>query len=91
MQSSKDEVVAGSRMTREALDNTDYALSRAAEMIITPLSAVIAMVDVHWRRDKKDGSLFQEGAEILTVVKTPEGWRINGNLQRALSHYGKRF
>jgi hypothetical protein len=88
---SIEDVVTVSRTTRDGLDNSDYALSRAAEMIITPLSATSAMVDVHWRRDKKDGSLLQEGAEILTLLKTPAGWRINSVIGRALSHYGKRF
>lgn len=88
---SVEEVVAGMRNTRAGLEGTDYAVSRAAEMIITPTSANSAMVDIHWRRDRKDGSLFQEGAEILTVVKTPSGWKINGNLARALTHYRKVF
>ena len=86
-----DEVVKVSQTTRDGLDKTDYALSRAAEMIITPLSATTAMVDVHWRRDNKDGSLLGEGAEIITVTRTSAGWRINGVLGHSLSQFGQRF
>ncbi len=86
-----DDVVMGYQQARQNLEGTEYAVSRAAEMIITPLSSTAAHVDVHWRRDKKDGSLFQEGAEILTVVKTAAGWKINGNLGRSLSQYRKVF
>lgn len=88
---SLDDVVAGYRMARAGLERTEYVLSRAVSMTITPTSANTALVDLHWRRDKKDGSVFQEGAEILTVVRTSTGWKINGNFGRALSHYGKRF
>jgi hypothetical protein len=88
---SLDEVVTGMRDARQALEGSAYAVSRVAEMIITPTSANSAMVDLHWRRDKADGSVFQEGAEILTVVRTPTGWKVNGNLGRALSHYRKTF
>lgn len=86
-----EEVVTRSKTTREGLEGTTYGVSRVERMTITPLSSSTALADVHWRRDKKDGSLFGEGAEILTVVKTPAGWRINGNMPRALSHYGKVF
>jgi hypothetical protein len=88
---SVDEVVTGMRDARQALEGSAYAVSRVAAMIITPTSANSAMVDVHWRRDRADGSVFQEGAEILTVVKTPSGWKVNGNIGRALSHYRKTF
>ncbi len=86
-----EEASAGLRRTRDGLASTDYAVSRAARMSITPLSSTSALVDIHWRRDKKDGSLFGEGAEILTVVRTPNGWKINGNMARQLSQYGKSF
>ena len=36
-----------------------------------------------------DGRLFGEGAEILTVVRTANGWKIAGNMARQLSQYGK--
>lgn len=86
-----DEMAARMRQTRDSLDGTDYAISRVERMIITPLSGSAALVDTHWRREKKDGSLFGEGAEILTVVRTPAGWKITGNLGRALSQFGKSF
>jgi hypothetical protein len=86
---SVDDVVARSRTTREGLDGTGYAVSRAARTIITPLSSAAALVDIHWRRDKADGSLFGEGAEILAVVKTPAGWKVVGNMPRQLSQFGK--
>jgi hypothetical protein len=86
-----EQVVKVSRTTRDGLDTTEYAATRPTGMIITPLSATSAFVDVHWTRIKKDDSLFQDGAEVLTVVKTPAGWRINGVITRALSHYGKTF
>jgi ketosteroid isomerase-like protein len=86
-----DDIVARYRGLRQSLDATDYAVSKAARMIVTPLSANTAMVDVHWRRDKKDGSLFGEGGEVLMVIRTPAGWKINANLNRQLSQYGKTF
>lgn len=86
-----DDVVARSRTTREGLQATDYAVSKVTQMSITPLAANTAMVDVHWRRDKKDGSLFGEGAEILIAIKATAGWKVVGNIPRALSHYGKTF
>jgi len=49
-------------------------------MTITPLSTTTALVDSHWRRDKKDGTLFNEGSEIMAVLKTPAGWKIAGIL-----------
>ncbi|MEQ1758429.1 MAG: hypothetical protein ABL986_08940 [Vicinamibacterales bacterium] len=86
-----DEMVARMRQTRDSLNGTDYAISRVERMIITPLSGSAALVDIHWRRDKKDGTLFGEGAEILTVVRTPAGWKVTGNMGRALSQFGKSF
>jgi hypothetical protein len=88
---SLDEVVNRYRTLRDSLDATDYAVTKAAGMTITPLSATSALVDIHWRRDKKDGTLFNEGGEIMAVLKTPAGWKINGNLGRQLSQYGKVF
>jgi hypothetical protein len=88
---SLDDVVNRYRTLRDSLDPTDYALSKAAAMTITPLSATSALVDIHWRRDKRDGTLFNEGGEIMAVLKTPAGWKINGNLGRQLSQYGKVF
>ena len=86
-----NEIVMLYRGIRDPLDGTEYASSRAFRMSITPLSATSALVDVHWRREKKDGSVLEEGAEVLTVMKTSNGWRINGNIARSLSQYGKAF
>jgi hypothetical protein len=86
-----DDIVTRYRTLRDSLDGTDYAVSKAAAMTITPLSATSALVDIHWRRDKKDGTLFNEGGEIMAVLKTPTGWKISGNLGRQLSQYGKVF
>jgi hypothetical protein len=69
----------------------DYAASRAERMMIKPLTTTSALVDVHWQRDGRDGSLLSEGAEILTVVRTPDGWKIAGNMRLALSQFGKSF
>jgi hypothetical protein len=88
---SQDDAVNRSKGTRTGLDGTDYATSRVVKMIITPLTGSSALVDLHWRRDKKDGSLFGEGAEILTVVRTAGGWKVNGNIPRQLSLLGKQF
>ena len=61
MLTSLDDIVNRYRMLRDSLDATDYAVSKAAGMTITPLSTTAALVDIHWRRDKKDGTLFNEG------------------------------
>ena len=90
MLTSLDEVVNRYRTLRDSLDSTDYAVSKAAAMTITPLSTTTALVDIHWRRDKKDGTLFNEGGEIMAVLKTPAGWKISGNLA-VNSVYGKVF
>lgn len=86
-----EEMVTGYRGLRGSLDGTDYAASTAPRMVITPLTANSAMVDIHWRRVKADGSLFGEGGEILTVARTTAGWKINGNIARSLSQFAKTF
>jgi ketosteroid isomerase-like protein len=86
-----DEIVTRYKGVRTPLDATAYALTRAAQVIVRPLSPTAVLAEVHWRRDKKDGSLFQEGAETLALVKTPGGWKITGNLAERLSHYDKVF
>ena len=85
-----DENVVRMRDVRESLP-PDYAATRVARVVITPLSATQALADVHWRRDRQDGSLLGEGAEILTLVRTPDGWKIAGYMGRALSQFGKAF
>ena len=86
-----DDVVARLRAAREALETTDYAVSKVERMVITPLSANAALVDIHWRRDKKDGALLVEGAEILAVSRTADGWKITANMARTLGQFGKSF
>lgn len=88
---SLDDIVTRYRNLRDSLGSTDYAVTRAERMVVTPLSVTSALVDVHWRRDKKDGSLFGEGGEVLAVVRTPAGWKITGNVGRQLNQYGKVF
>jgi len=88
---TRDDVVMRYQGVRAPLDNVDYAVSRAAQVTVRPLTLTSAMADVHWRRDKKDGSLLSEGAEILTLVKTAAGWKINGNIAERLDQYGKSF
>lgn len=86
-----EEMVASMRTVRESFDGTVYAVSRAERMIVTPLSARSALVDVHWRRDAVDGSLISEGAEILAVVATADGWKITANMGRSLGQFGLSF
>jgi len=86
-----DDIVMRYQGVRAPLDMADYALSKAAGVIVRPLAPDSALAEVHWRRDKKDGSLLSEGAEILALVKTPTGWKINGNVAERLSQYGKVF
>jgi hypothetical protein len=88
---TRDDIVNRYRTLRTSLDGTDYAVSKAVAMTVTPLSSNAALVDIHWRRDKKDGSLFGEGGEIMTLLRTPAGWKITSNLGRQLSQYGKVF
>jgi hypothetical protein len=86
-----DDIVTRYQGVRAPLDNVDYAVSRAAQVTVRPLTITSALADVHWRRDKRDGSLLSEGAEILTLVKTAAGWKINGNIAERLDQYGKSF
>ena len=86
-----DEVVQRYHHIRDPLDRTDYATSKAEEMRITALSAESALVDIHWRRYKKDGELFNEGAEILVVSKSSGRWKISGSVGQDLSQFGKAY
>jgi hypothetical protein len=86
-----DDIVTRYQRVRTPLDATDYAVSKAAQVIVRPLSPAAALAEVHWRRDRKDGSLFQEGAEILALVRTSAGWKIDGNVAERLGQYGKVF
>lgn len=69
---------------RERLDKADYASSKAAEVRLTPLGDVSALANVHWQRFKKDGSLLNEGAEILLLAKVDGAWKLTGVLPEDL-------
>jgi hypothetical protein len=86
-----DEVVQRYHDIRDPLDQTDYAASKVEEMRITAVSAKSALADIHWRRYKKDGSLFNEGSEIMVVSKSSGSWKISGSVGQDLSQFGKAY
>jgi hypothetical protein len=76
------------RHVREPLDGTDYALSRAVRITVTPLTAQSALVDVYWQRLTKSGGVMQEGAEYYLASRNRDGaWRLNGHLDQDLALY----
>jgi len=88
---SLEDTVKSYRKLRESLSATDYAVSKVAEMRITALANETALVNIHWQRLKKDGSLFGEGSEIMVVTKTSGGWKICGSLGQNLADFGKQY
>jgi hypothetical protein len=74
-----DGVMERYRKIRDALDPSDYALSRAIEVRVKPLHGRVAMAHVHWERLKKDGGRLNEGAEVLVMSKIGADWKISGN------------
>jgi len=47
----------------------------------------MAMANVHWRRLKKDGSLLNEGAEVLLTAKAGGQWKMTGVIPEDLRQF----
>jgi hypothetical protein len=75
---------------RNPLDQADYSSSQASEVRVEPLSGASALAHVHWRRMKKDGTLFDEGAEVLVLAKVDGTWKISGVLGEDLRQFRAR-
>lgn len=84
-----DEVIASYRRIRDPLDQADYSSSKAANIRLMPQTPVHALAGVHWQRLKKDGSLLDEGAEILVMNKVSGTWKMAGVLPQQLKHFAQ--
>ena len=80
-------VVERYKAIRVPLENADYSASQVVEMRLTPLSGRMAMANVHWRRLKKDGSLLNEGAEVLLTAKAGGQWKMTGVIPEDLRQF----
>jgi len=77
-----DDVVSAYRATMERLDQVQYGATRTDAIRVIPLTAETALANVQWHRDRKDGTLLQEGAEVLMLIKASGAWKISGMLSQ---------
>ena len=91
LSSSLEDAVKNYQKIRESLNATDYAASKAVEMRITALNNDSALVNIHWQRFKKDGSLLNEGSEFQIVSKASGKWKICGSMGQNLPDFGKQY
>jgi hypothetical protein len=84
---SLDDVMTMYRGIRDPLDQRDYSASKVVEMRVVPLHAASALAHLHWQRLKKDGSLLNEGAEVLVLAKVDGQWKITGVLGEDLRQF----
>lgn len=82
-----DDVTRQYQGIRDAVGKQDYSASRAANIRIEPLSGTSALAHTHWERLKRDGSLLNEGAEVLMMTKVDGRWRITGVLPEDLRQF----
>ena len=78
MLESVDAVITFYRNQRESLEKRNYDHSGIVSTRIIPLTADDALINVAYRRYKKDGSLLEEGAALYPVSKSSGDWKLRG-------------
>lgn len=91
VQNDLGEVLKSYEHIRDSLDHTDYAVSKPEQIRITALSADSALVNILWRRYKKDGSLLNDGAEFYVACKSSGQWKLCGNIGQEMDQFAKVY
>jgi hypothetical protein len=91
MVESVDAVITFYRNQRESLEKQNYDHSDIVSTRITPLTADDALINVAYRRYKKDGSLLEEGAAFYPVSKSSGDWKLRGAVAQEPKYFGKVY
>src|SRR5580698_617013 len=91
MLESVDAVITFYRNQRESLEKRNYDHSGIVSTRIIPLTADDALINVAYRRYKKDGSLLEEGAAFYPVSKSSGDWKLRGAVAQEPKYFGKVY
>jgi hypothetical protein len=88
---SVDAVTAFYRGLRESLDQRGFDHGEIGEKRIVAFTADRALLNTHYRRYRRDGSLLEEQAVAYLVSKSSGTWKLCGLTTQDLKYFGKVY